>query len=136
MFQELVFYFAFTLGGVLIPSNDVLRVNFEYTLEGYQERDFVVRPKITNGYVEVYNTDSSSWVSGNSLWSDMPYLREDMRVRIKGTGKSDTNLFFWLQDVGTAAIYETPPRRIWNIKVMSEYLTEVNRSLVNGKISQ
>ena len=66
------YYFDFSLPSVVIPTAKEVTVRFKYSFQGYQEKDFVVVPKVDQGLVEIYQSENKKWVGSSSLRNNFP----------------------------------------------------------------
>lgn len=123
-------YFDFNLNRYLVFKEDILEVNFYYDLENVTSSDFLVRPQIKNGVVNIYNPKSETWESESSLRSNLPLLEEIMKIKINGSMIKKTELNFEILSTKESKTYTTPKRTIWfNNSIYKEYNQLVNSSL-------
>ena len=54
-------YFDFTLDKNYADYGEEIIAQFLYSFEGYSENDFVVRPAMARGNIEIYNSENSVW---------------------------------------------------------------------------
>ncbi len=120
-------YFDFNPNKSYVYEDKKLEVQFLYEFEGYSEKDFIVRPKVTRGNVEFYDTTKNIWVSQSDLWSNMPVLEKNMKIRVNLMGESE--LFFEIQNTINAEIYETPKKTIWGGDIFGNYIEKVNKNI-------
>jgi len=120
-------YFTFSADRNLILQGEEMTIKFNHKLEGYEEKDFIVRPIFTNGKVEIYNQDNDSWISQADLWTKMPFLQSSMRLRPVFNGSSD--LWFKIQNTEDAKIYETPKLTVWGKGAYFGYISQINKNI-------
>ena len=121
--------FDFFLGRYLLDSDKEIKVSFDYNLENYQENNFLVRPVVNNGMVEIMNPDKGVWVSSFGLLSDLPFIQKEMFVRIKGFETQKSILYFEIFNTLNGEIYKTPEKNIWSKHVYKGYLEELRENL-------
>ncbi len=120
-------YFTFHLQNSYVYQSNELSVGFVYNLEGYKEGDFFVRPKIDRGNIEIYNKENNSWASQSDLWTSMPYIGNEMVVRISLEGETD--MWFEIQNTKNQEIYETLKVKVWGGRLYGDYIDRVNQNL-------
>gem|GEM_PF-4070695 len=115
-------------------NGEIIKVTFGYKLQGYSQEDFLVKPVLSKGKVEIFNRQKYSWVAADSLWMDFPSLEEEMEIRfyLEGEGR----LHFLLQNTRDAAIYQTPGKVIWGGNLLSGYTQKVNEGIFRYKLRQ
>lgn len=121
--------FDFSLGKFFIEDSKELKVDFEYDLLNYGSDDFLVRPLIENGVIEILNPDNGSWVGSFKPLAELPSLREEMVVRIKGFVNEKTLLKFEIFNKKSGEIFTTPSKSIWSGKIHFKYLERLNGNL-------
>ncbi len=121
--------FDFSLGRYLVDNDKEIIVNFDYLLSGYEDKDFLVRPVIENGIVEIFNAGNNSWVSSFDLISDFPILKKEMIIKISGLYVEKSSLIFEIYNTKSGENYTTPAKGVWSGKVYSKYLDKLNAGL-------
>jgi len=121
--------FDFSLKSYLVDNEHEVQVEFGYSLTGYKESDFSVRPIVENGSVEIYNDENSSWVTSSGLFSSFPSLKKTMSVRFKGFVVEKSVLSFQIYNLKSGESYLTPKKSVWSKKVYEKYDEKVNASL-------
>jgi len=124
-------HFDFSSRSYLIENENEVQVEFGYSLTGYKESDFSVRPIVENGSVEIYNEAKDTWVSSFGLFSSFPSLKKNMMVRLKGFEVEKSVLYFQIYNLKTGESYFTPKKSIWSRKVYEKYVEKVNENLEN-----
>lgn len=119
-------YFKFNIGLPIISSSKYIKVNFIYDLEGYDEKDFIVRANVSNGYVQVNDKNENV---GKYLWTDMPVLSSEFVIKIHTT-TINTDLWFDVVNQKTGDIYTTNKKTIWNYSVITDYINRLNKNYV------
>ena len=121
--------FDFFLGRYLLDSDKEIKVSFDYDLENYQEKNFLVRPVVNNGMVEIMNTEKGSWISSFGLLSDLPSIQKEMFIKIKGFETQKSSLYFEIFNTVSGDLYKTPEKNIWSKHVYKGYLEELRENL-------
>ncbi|MFC1755814.1 hypothetical protein ACFLZK_00260 [Patescibacteria group bacterium] len=127
-------YFDFNLNKKYIYQNNEIEISFLYNFEGYSEGDFIVRPQSSSGIIEIYDTEKNVWIKNNDLWSNMPILEKNMRVRTNLVGKSI--LSFEIQSTLDAKIYKTGEKTIWGGDLFGNYVEKLNRNMLTYKLKE
>jgi len=120
-------YFIFYPHSRYVYQSNELEVEFFYNFEGYGEEDFLVRPKIGRGNIEIYDKKNNTWISQNGLWTTMPALEKAMKVRVLLEGEAD--MWFEIQNVLDQEIYATPKEKIWGGSLYGNYIDLINQNL-------
>jgi hypothetical protein len=121
--------FDFSLGRYLLDNDKEIKVSFNYDLENYQENNFLVRPVVNNGMIEIMNPEKGSWVSSFGLLSDLPFIQKEMFIKIKGFETQKSTLYFEIFNTASGDIYKTPEKSIWSKYVYKGYLEELRENL-------
>lgn len=121
--------FDFSLGRYLLDSDKEIKVSFDYELENYQENNFLVRPVVNNGMVEIMNLEKRSWVSSFGLLSDLPFIQKEMFIKIKGFETQKSSLYFEIFNTAGGDVYKTPEKNIWSKHVYKGYLEKLRENL-------
>ncbi len=121
--------FDFSLGRHLLDSDKEIKVSFDYELENYQENNFLVRPVVNNGMVEIMNPEKRSWVSSFGLLSDLPFIQKEMFIKIKGFETQKSSLYFEIFNTAGGDVYKTPEKNIWSKHVYKGYLEKLRENL-------
>jgi len=120
-------YFVFHLASNKLPFDNELGVEFFYNLEGYKDSEFLVRPKISRGSIEIYEKKNSIWISQNGLWTTMPTLEKEMKTKVLLEGEAD--MWFEIQNMLDQEIYTTPKEKIWGGNLYGNYIDLINQNL-------
>jgi len=127
-------YFDFSLSRYLIDENREMVVDVKYRLDGFIEDIFIVKPVIENGTVEIFNPEKNLWASSFSLVSDLPDLKKEMLIRVKGFGIEKTNLYFEILNLSDGQVHLTPKKEVWSKKVYEKYLENLNKKIERDAI--
>jgi hypothetical protein len=122
------------LGRYLIDCDKDIEVSFQYDLEGFDGGDFLVRPVIKNGTVEVFNFNTNNWVGSYSLISEVPNLQQKMLIRMKGFDVDKSSQYFEIFNIKTGEISSTPEKEIWSKQIYSNYGELINSNLSKIKV--
>lgn len=122
-------HFDLTLSNYLIDESSPLEVNFKYLLSGYKDEDFLVRPMVGNGVVEIFNEEKETWISQFDLMNNLPLLQKSMKVRFKGLKVYKSYLMFEIYNKKTGDLYNTPKKMLWTKSIYSDYVDKVNFNL-------
>ena len=120
-------YFVYSVPSFLIPPDGTVHGNFEFSFDGYTEKDFLVRPVVSFGRVEILDPDIETWVDGTDTWLRMPRLRREFSVRLNSS--EALTLKFLVQDTTTGAIYETNKHQLWTRTKYKPYLKHLNQNV-------
>ena len=126
--------FDFSLGKYLVDGYGEIIVHFDYDLQNYDEETFLVKPIIKNGIIEIFNSDKNSWVSSYSLMSDLPNIKKEMEIKIKGLEVEKSSVYFQIFNTSTGKIYTTPEKFVWSKKVYSKYLEKINEKVTSNLV--
>ena len=121
--------FDFSLGRYLLDNDKEIKVSFNYDLENYQENNFLVRPVVNNGMIEIMNPEKGSWVSSFGLLSDLPFIQKEMFIKIKGFETQKSSLYFEIFNTAGGDVYKTPEKNIWSKHVYKGYLEKLRENL-------
>jgi hypothetical protein len=122
------------LGRYLIDCDREIQVGFKYELQGFDDGDFLVRPVIKNGTVEIFNSDANTWVGSYSLISELPSLQKEMLIRVKGFDVIKSSLYFEILNTKTGEVFSTPQKEIWSKGIYSNYGELINSNLSNFEV--
>lgn len=123
--------FDFSLKEYLVSENVETTVFFSYLLSGYINKDFLVKPLIGNGTVEIFNSEKNEWIGSFSSTNSFPKISESMLVRFQNLIVDKTYLWFEIKNVKDGSTYFTPKKYIWGEKTYYGYVEEINYSLLN-----
>jgi len=121
--------FDFSLGRYLLDENKEIKVDFKYDILNYVEKNFLVRPVINNGIVEIFNSETNLWVNSYSNISELPFLENEMLIRIKGLRVEKSCVHFEIFNIKNGEKYNTPVKDVWSEKVYSKYIGKLNKNL-------
>jgi hypothetical protein len=116
-------FFDFKLDEYLISDTAPVNVEFFYDLKDISNEDFVVKPKISNAIVKVFDAKKS-------LWGLSAPLRKNMQIRVEGLNLDQTNLFFEIRNLRTSEVYKTPTKPVWGKAVYGGYVESINSSVL------
>jgi len=122
------YYFDFRIDNYLVSEGKEINVELKYSLNGYDEGDFLIIPKVSNGIVEILNESTGEWISSYGSASDFPILKENASIRIKGLSTKKVEMFFEIRNKNNEVVYLTPKRYIWGEKVYENYLKNMKIS--------
>jgi len=117
---ENLVHFDFLPVSPVTSSSGVLNIIFSYNLVGFEPKDFVVRPKILAGQINIWK-ESLGWAAGGLSWSALPDLSENMLVKINAGSLENVGISFEIQNKLTGKIYETPKRNVKTYRVFDKY---------------
>lgn len=117
--------FDFKVDKYYAEDKEEINVEFKYSLDGYVDKDFQIRPVILNGIIEILNQESGKWVSSYGLTTDLPNLKNKMLIRVRGISVEKTEIFFEIRNINTSELYLTPKKYIWSSKVYKDYLKRI-----------
>lgn len=123
--------FDFSLKEYLVSENTETEVYFSYLLSGYENKDFVVKPLIGNGTVEIFNSEKKEWVGSFSSSDNFPEISENMLIRFQNLKVDKTYLWFEIKSVKDGKTYFTPKKSVWGEKIYDGYAEEINYSILN-----
>ena len=132
-------FFDFSLEKPLIQSGSDFEVRFNYKLKGISEDNFVIRPIVNRGIVEVWDINNSSWISLYGLRSNLPVFSKIMKLRINGLEIGKASLKFEIQNTLDGEIYNTPQRNVWSENIYLGYIQKLNdhlKAFVNAKMDK
>ncbi len=121
--------FDFSCDSYLYRKDIPQSVSFKYLLSGYEEKDFLIRPLLQNGFIEILNKDTGTWVSSLVLLNSLPTLDKSMKVRISGVELEKTSLSFEIYNTKNGEVYKTPNKDIWSDRVYFDYVNKINSNL-------
>ena len=127
-------YFDFNLNKKYLYQNNEIEISFLYDFEGFSENDFIVRPISSQGIIEIYDSENNTWVKNNDLWSNMPSLEKNMRIKTNLIGKS--TLSFEIQNTFDTEIYKTGEKTIWGGDLYGDYIEILNRNMLTYKLKE
>lgn len=122
-------YFDFSAQSPIISSNNELNASLFYDLIGTSEENFRLRPQSGIKNLQVWNFEKNVWISSNDLWTNMPKLTKQTKLRFLSNSFSKTSVYFLIQDVKTSEIYETPKRHIWSRNWFTLYISKLNENI-------
>lgn len=117
--------FEFELDKYFIEDNKEINVEFKYSLDGYTDKDFQIRPVILNGIIEILNQESGKWISSYGFTTDLPNLKKNILIRVRGVSVEKTEIFFEIRNINTSELYLTPKKYVWSNKVYEDYLEKI-----------
>lgn len=119
-------YFNLSTSTNTVPYKKVITAYLSYSLVGYEGADFIIRPVLSRGIVQIFNQEKNQWIGQADLWSNMPKLEKEVKLKIDVSGSSD--LWFQIQNVTNAQIYETPKTTIWGQNIFTDYIDKLNKN--------
>jgi len=125
--------FDFSLQKYLVLENTETAVYFSYLLSGYENKDFVIKPFIGSGAVEIFNSEKKEWKGALSSTNLLPQISENMLIRIQNLNVDKTYLWFEIECLRDGKLYITPKKVIWSEKIYDGYVEEINYSMSNYK---
>jgi len=126
--------FDFSLGRYIVDEGKDTKVILKFSLFGYEKEDFLVRPVLKNGIVDIFNSKDGIWISSDTTLTDLPKLENSVVIRIKGLGVEKSGLYFEIFNTVNGESYKTPEKTVWSGKVYSEYIESVNKVLDGNKV--
>jgi hypothetical protein len=128
--------FDFDLSKYFVEDNKEVNIELIYSLDGYIEKDFLIRPVISNGIIEILNEENGKWISSYGLTTDLPSLKKNMLVRVRGVSVEKTEIFFEIRNINTGEVYLTPKKYIWSNKMYENYLERLKIQRKQEEIEQ
>jgi hypothetical protein len=125
-------YFDFLPSAKLLDYDGTVFVKIFYDLKDYREKDFLVRPISDNGLIFIYDDLRNTWQAGNALWSELPYLQREMRLKLKGYRFLGVHL--QILNLLTGETYQTPSYKFWFRDNYRNYTKTVNNNIFNYQI--
>lgn len=116
-------FFDFKLDEYLISDTAPVNVEFFYDLKDTSDEDFVVKPKISNAIVKIFDAKKS-------LWGLSAPLRKNMQILVEGLNLNQTNLFFEIRNLRTGEVYKTPTKSVWGKAIYNGYVESINSSVL------
>lgn len=120
-------YFDFEVSTRKVVDDKEIGLSFEYDLEGYDEEDFIVRPRISRGNIKVLEPENNEWISQSDLWTALPNLQKDMKLQVMLDGSAE--LYFDIQNTIDQKVYHTKKVQIWGGDVYSGYAEKLNNNI-------
>lgn len=124
-------YVDFSLESYLVIEEKETKVSLIYNLSGAKESDFIVRPIVENGIVEILDSKANVWVGTSGFISSLPNLSKNITVRFKGLTFEKSSLWFEIKSLKTGKSYLTPKKSVWTNKIYEGYVENINESVVN-----
>lgn len=126
-------YFDFSLNQYILFDGANTEVEFIWDINGFDmlnQKRFLVRPFVSLGFVEIFNTETSRFVPFNDLNTNLPYLRNTMTIRLKGIANIQDSfwLYFLIYDNVSGKIYKTQSRKVWSSNYYSIYRDLLNQA--------
>gem|GEM_PF-5025748 len=125
-------YFAFASESYFVWTLKPVKVEFDYNLINLKTEDFVVRPYIQNGYVEIYDDAKKEWLESSSSINKLPHLKSEMQVRANYGSVQKLNIWFEVISLKNEKVYTTPKRLYWTEKSLNYYLPAVFRNVAES----
>jgi len=116
-------YFDFNSVNYLIPKDKIVNLAVDFNLKGYTPQDFLIRPVIESGSVQIYNTENESWVSAFDLWTSMPFLSHTMKIKI--TTSAPDNLNFLVLNLVTGEVYKTNLKKYYPYHILLDLFSKI-----------
>lgn len=122
-------YFEFWVKNNVLNSKNEVEIEVLYNFEGVSDSRFRVKPVSSKNFPKIWDVNKEVWVFSNSLWSDLPRLSKDMKIKFDNADFLNIDLHLQVQDTQTAKIYETSKQKIWSRNWFVEYLGNINEGL-------
>lgn len=126
--EEMLLEFIFD--SRIMDPNGEIGVKVDSDLYDEDNHNFVIRPVIEKGTVYIWDRKNEVWVSDVALWSKLPFLSSDMKLKMVGLNNNFTEITFQIQDVIEAKIYETNKLKIWPTSVLTSYIEKININII------
>jgi len=126
---SLAFYFVISSPTKIIPSTNVVLLNVDSNLVGDKDRNFVVRPNGGGNSVSIFDQDKGKWVSGSDIWTNMPILDKELKLKFRSPESDKLDLSLQLQDTKTAEIYSSNELNLWTRGAYGNYVSNLNQNL-------
>ena len=126
---------GFSINKNLIMQDGEILVSFDSGLSDKEMLGYLVRPRMENGIVHIFNPGTKKWVGGSDPWSEMPQMDSVMKIKISSTGLEKTSLGFTLINPEKNVEIETESKSVWGKRVYQDYIYHVNESL-NGNFNE
>jgi hypothetical protein len=120
--------FDFKLDKYYAEDNKEINVQLIYSFEGYTEEDFLIRPVISNGIIEILNEENGRWISSYGLLTEFPSLENNILVKLTGLNVEKIEIFFEVRNIKTGEVFLTPKKYVWGTKVYENYLERLKIS--------
>lgn len=124
--KAMSYFIDFSINKRVLPPDNQIEVTFNYDIPKNMLDRFVIRPKLTNGIVNIFNETTNTWVLGTDIWSKMPKISETMLIQADTTRLEASELFFQLYDTKNTKIYETPKKNLWSRSQLKTYVEKLN----------
>lgn len=122
-------YFEFFPRNNVINSKNVVEIEVLFNLNNIFTQRFRIKPVSSSNFPEIWDDEKETWVFGNSLWSNMPKLNKNIKIKFNNPEFINTDVYFLVQDTITTEIYETSRQKIWSRNWFIEYLSKINEGL-------
>ena len=126
-------YFDFNLSSYKGGENQNIEAGFTYSLVGYSPDDFIVKPVLENGLLEIFNQSIGKWVKANSPWIEFPKLDSEIQIKIVSAPFYKSNLYFEVFNTKNSEVYKTKSIEVWGNKANESYLSTLNRNLLDSQ---
>lgn len=131
-----IYYFDYEFVGRKDLGNQEYEIVIKHKSDSLNFKDFVIRPILDNGQAEVYVQEKDKWVSQHALFSDLPSLDNNLKVRISGVNVYKTQLYFEIIDKNTLRRYVTPKRTIFGRWYRENYIESINENISSASFEQ
>lgn len=123
-------YFDFTLPGNFIVIGKPFSFNLTYFLSSERERNFVIKPILKNGSMEIFNFEKNSWVNDKTSIYEFPIIHGSLKAKVTNLPQFNSTLYFQISDLKTGKIYLTEEKKVWSNFLYSTYVNSLNRSKI------
>ena len=123
------YYFVPAMKVRVLSVNEEVGIKMNYDLVGPSTERFLVRPLINNGIISIWHWDKDVYIQGTGLWSDMPRLTEDIKIKIQGLSAEKTEFWFQIQDTKKGKVYHTPKTVLWSRVTYIKYVERLNENI-------
>lgn len=124
----LLIYFEFLPARFVTKTNTPLNIEFYYKIKDPNYFHFLkVRPVAQNALIFILDSNST-WINSNSLWTQMPTIAQNLKIKPLFSGETFL-LRFDILDTKTGKIYQTPTKKIWGLLLPDKLLSRLVTSI-------
>lgn len=109
----------------------VIRSQFIFPGYNFKSNIFRIKPISENLLVSIWNSSSNRWVSSEDLWTNQPYLSNDMSIHIGSSNFVIDGVEILLQNTFTGQVYKLGDLIIWNGIWYQSYLDSLNKNITS-----